>query len=92
MSLLALCLHAGKEQNEAVWMATLVLSRGVAVPVAVHEGKDGWNALPSKLLQAPGGRPPLLSILSVGNELNISDEITVLYLNGIYLFGTAPRS
>ncbi|HEU5381900.1 MAG TPA: hypothetical protein VFV38_41290 [Ktedonobacteraceae bacterium] len=40
-------------QNEAVWMATLVLSRGVAVPVAVHEAKNGWNVVPSKPLQAP---------------------------------------
>lgn len=40
--------------NEAVWMTTLALSRGVAVPVAVHEGKDGCNAVLSKPLQAPG--------------------------------------
>ena len=39
--------------NEAVWMATLALSRGVAVPVAVHEGKDGRNTVLSRPLQAP---------------------------------------
>jgi hypothetical protein len=44
----------GKEQNEAVWMATLVLSRGVAVPVAVHEAKNGCHAVPSRPLQSPG--------------------------------------
>ena len=39
--------------NEAIWMATFALSLEAAVPVAVHEAKNGWNAVPSKPLQAP---------------------------------------
>ena len=43
--------HLGKE---AAWMATLVLWRGVTVPVAVHEGIFGRNVARSRPLQASG--------------------------------------
>ena len=64
-----------KEQNEAVWMTTLVLSRGVAVPVAVHEAKNGGNAVLSKLLQAPEVPTSTAEYSSAGKRTQILGNV-----------------
>ncbi len=40
--------------EEACGDGPLALSQAAAVPVVVHEAKNGWKAVPSRSPQAPG--------------------------------------
>jgi hypothetical protein len=56
-------------RNEAISMATLALSRGATVPVAVHEGTYGRKTLLSRPLQAPEKPITTAECSTLGNEL-----------------------